>query len=72
MDASQVENKTKGVVEMNAAMKKTLLLIFGSLALIGGVALVLFWWKAVALLFKGVVGMILAVVGLVMLVMAND
>ena len=52
-------------------MNKATLFIFGSLLAILGLSLVLREWAAVTILFKGVMGMALAVAGLVMLFMAT-
>ncbi|MDP8212269.1 MAG: hypothetical protein P9X22_03130 [Candidatus Zapsychrus exili] len=47
--------------------KKFLMFLIGNLILIFGITLVLVWWKDVILLFKGSIGMILALAGLLML-----
>lgn len=48
-------------------MKKIILLAVGFGCMIGGIALVLFWWPYVVALFKGGVGMALAFAGLLIL-----
>jgi hypothetical protein len=52
--------------------QKAILFLAGSAILVSGVTLVLLWWPAVVLLFKGAAGMILALAGLVMLAMIRD
>ena len=44
----------------------------GSVLLVAGVALILAWWKDVVFLFRGGVGIALALAGLVTLVMIRD
>lgn len=43
----------------------------GAFILISGIALILLWWPQVINLFKGIVGMILALVGLIILYVAK-
>lgn len=47
--------------------KQILIVITGVSALISGIVLILLWWPQVINLFKGVIGMILALAGLVIL-----
>jgi len=51
--------------------KQIFIAITGVCALILGIALILLWWPQVVDLFKGVIGMILALVGLVILYMVR-
>lgn len=56
----------------NDVSKKAVLFLAGSAVLISGVTLILSWWPEVVLLFKGAVGMVLALAGLVMLALIRD
>ena len=47
--------------------KKFLLFVIGFFILILGVTLILAWWPSVAILFRGAIGVILALAGLMML-----
>jgi hypothetical protein len=58
------------VFEVN--MKKFFLLAIGLTLVILGIALVLKEWAAVMIVFKGVIGAILAIAGLVVLCMLNE
>jgi len=53
-------------------MKRILLWALGLCVLIAGVSCVLFFWKDVASLFKGLIGGILAVGGIAMMSVARD
>ncbi|MDP8265278.1 MAG: hypothetical protein P9M12_07400 [Candidatus Aceula lacicola] len=53
-------------------MKKVALLVLGLCVLIVGVSCILFFWKDVAGLFKGLIGGILVVGGLAMMSVARD
>ena len=47
--------------------KKFVLFVAGFFVLVLGVTLILVWWKDVAMMFRGAVGIILAFAGLFML-----
>ena len=49
------------------AYKKFVLFVVGFFVLILGITLVLIWWPSVVVLFKGAIGIILALAGLLML-----
>lgn len=51
--------------------KHIIIVIAGVCALILGIALILLWWPQVVNLFKGGIGMILALAGLVILYLAK-
>jgi uncharacterized membrane protein YqgA involved in biofilm formation len=51
--------------------KKFLMLVVGFFILILGVTLILAWWQDVVILFKGAIGMILALGGLLTLYTLN-
>lgn len=53
-------------------MKKIILFLLGLCVLIAGVSCVLLFWKDVVILFKGLIGGILAVGGLAMMSVARD
>ena len=53
--------------DQNKTFKKFLLFVIGFFILIFGIMLILVWWQYVAFLFKGAVGLILALAGLLML-----
>ena len=53
-------------------MKKILFWLAGLIVLLAGLGLILKFWSELAVLFKGIIGMILAVVGLVMMSVARD
>lgn len=65
MDASAVEEQTCGMTSSLA--KKNVLYLLGSFILILGITLILAWWPDVVGLFRGMIGMLLAVGGLVIL-----
>ena len=52
--------------------KKIYLFLSGSLLLIVGITAVLKNWESVLVIFKGLIGMVLAVTGLVVLSFIND
>ena len=52
--------------------KKILFFILGGLVLMVGISLILKYWQDVVILFKGAVGMVLALTGLVILSMARE
>ena len=56
------KNKTPKIVHV----------VLGGALLILGITLVLAWWPAVVNIFKGVLGMVLAVAGLVVLYLLKD
>jgi len=47
--------------------KKIILFLAGFVILILGISLVLFWWKDVVIFFRGILGMVIALSGLVIL-----
>ena len=51
---------------------KTLLFLIGSVVLITGITFVLVWWDLVVSLFKGMIGMALALGGLFLLYMVKE
>ncbi len=48
------------------------LFLVGAALLVSGISLVLSWWPEVVLLFKGVIGMALALAGLLALYLIRD
>jgi len=56
-----------GKVNQKKAYKKFILFVVGFFVLILGITLILVWWSNVVVLFKGAVGIILALAGLFML-----
>ncbi len=53
-------------------LKKLTLAIVGISCLVLGITLVLSWWPLVVVFFKGVLGMTLAVIGLIILMLIKD
>lgn len=53
-------------------MKKILLWVAGLIVLVLGLGLILKFWGEIAILFKGIIGMALAIAGLVMMSVARD
>ena len=53
-------------------MKTILQIIIGMTLLITGISLILVWWPEIIIVFKGVAGATLAVVGLIILYMAGS
>jgi len=51
--------------------KKVLLFVLGAVTMLAGVTLILKWWAYVGVLFKGAIGIGLALAGLVMLFLAK-
>ena len=49
--------------------KKFISLAVGGALLVAGIALILTQWNCVVILFKGVIGMILAIIGLLVLML---
>lgn len=58
--------------KMRKGIEKTRLMIVGSILLLAGITLVLMWWPDVLALFRGFLGMALAVGGLVVLYMIKE
>ena len=54
-----------------SAYKKFLMFLIGFFILILGITLILAWWEDVVVLFKGAIGMILALGGLLALYTLN-
>lgn len=52
-------------------VKKILLFVVGWMVLVVGIALVLGWWPFVVVIFKGVAGMTMALIGLLILFMVK-
>lgn len=52
-------------------MKKKLLFVAGGIVLILGISLILKYWADVAIVFKGVIGIILALAGVLLLFLAK-
>lgn len=57
--------------KLNKISKKTIQFLIGGFILVLGITLILLWWPAVVGLFKGALGLGLALAGLVMLYMAD-
>jgi hypothetical protein len=55
------------VDNQNDTFKKFILFVIGFFVLILGITLILVWWPFAVTLFKGAVGVILALAGLLML-----
>lgn len=53
-------------------MKKILLGLMGLVVLIAGLSLILRFWGEITMIFKGVIGILLAIAGLVMMTVARD
>ena len=53
-------------------VKKISLFLVGGLLLVSGITCVFKNWEAIMILFKGVLGMVLAVTGLIVLSFIND
>ncbi len=53
-------------------MKKIALGLLGLVALIAGLSLILRFWSETVVLFKGTIGILIAIVGLVMMTIARD
>lgn len=53
-------------------MKKIFLGVCGFILCVFGIVLVLVFWKDVVLLFRGVVGALLAITGLAMMAVSRD
>ncbi len=53
-------------------LNNSFLFVVGGALLVGGISLVLSWWLEVVLLFKGVIGMALALAGLLALYLIRD
>ena len=56
----------------NKNFKRVIVFISGCIVLIFGIALVLKWWFYVSLVFKGVIGGVLALSGLFLLALARE
>ena len=74
MDAPAVEKpafkkggETMTLDDQKPAYKKFIFFMVGMFILVLGITLVLIWWKDVVILFKGAIGVILALAGLVTL-----
>ena len=52
-------------------MKKIIFTIAGLVSLVLGIALVLAWWPDVVSLFKGMIGIVLALAGMILLYMTR-
>ena len=83
MDAPALEKPSRGRITgtkrthgaenrmKNEASKKTILFVLGFFFLLVGVALILRWWPYLEIVFKGILGVVLALAGLVMLFLAK-
>lgn len=58
--------------KLNKNVKKAIFAAIGTAFLIGGVSLIFIWWDYVAILFKGIIGMLLAVTGLFILFVIRE
>ena len=72
MDAPALENQTSTAsvalsMPMNKNTKDFFLFLAGSLLLITGITLVLIWWEDVTALFRGGIGMVIALAGMIVL-----
>ena len=56
-------------MDQKEKFKKSVLLVGGVVSLVLGIALILAWWPDVVGLFKGVIGIFLALAGMVLLYM---
>ena len=56
----------------NKAAKKITLSVVGSILLVAGTTLILTEWEHVVALFKGVIGMVLALAGLIVLMLIKS
>jgi len=82
MDAPALEKPGDGITsvkrggrrseERGMNVKKAGFLIGGSVLLVTGLVLILAWWPRVVDLFKGGIGMVLALTGLVVLALVRD
>ena len=68
LDASALEEPAERRVKQ---MKTTLQITIGIVMLLTGISLVLAWWPSVVVIFKGVFGGTLAIVGLIILYLAG-
>lgn len=60
-------------MEKKKNLSKNIILFFiGAMVLLAGITLVLLWWEDVVRIFRGVVGIVLALVGLFMLYLVKD
>ncbi len=60
-------------MEKKKNLSKNIILFFiGAMVLLVGITLVLLWWEDVVRIFRGVVGIVLALVGLFMLYLVKD
>ena len=77
MDASALENQAScrgnhhGLIVMAKANKDFIKFTTGSILLIVGVTLILAWWPDVVRLFRGGLGIAMALVGLFLLYLIN-
>lgn len=69
MDAPALEKPSVGRKE---GMKKILLWIAGLAVLVLGLWLILKYWSEIAVLFKALIGILIAIVGIVMMTVARD
>ena len=54
-------------MDQKEKFKKSVLLVGGVVSLVLGIALILAWWPHVVSLFKGVIGIVLALAGMILL-----
>ena len=71
MDASTMEESSEGIKRMSKktknALAKTTLLLIGFMILIAGLTLILAWWPDVVRIFRGALGIVLALIGMFIL-----
>ena len=72
LDAPPVEESTTILMDFGFMFKKPLQFILGFSFLVLGISLTLTWWSDVVVLFRGAVGMVLALAGLVLLYLMKD
>ncbi|MDP8264037.1 MAG: hypothetical protein P9M12_00980 [Candidatus Aceula lacicola] len=53
-------------------MKKILFWFVGLIVLVAGLGLILNFWSELAVLFKGIIGILIAITGIVMMSVARD
>lgn len=69
MDAPALEKPSVG---RKQGMKKILLWIAGLAVLVLGLWLILKYWSEIAVLFKALIGILIAIIGIVMMSVARD
>jgi hypothetical protein len=57
---------------MSKEMKRFVMMVFGAILLIAGIIIVLMNWTSIIVLFKGGIGLALALIGLTILYLAGQ